>query len=44
MRPLLDRPPRSFLFSPTMTGVGDRAHLATPQNAIPRARWLRRLR
>jgi pimeloyl-ACP methyl ester carboxylesterase len=34
MRPLLDRPPRSFLFSPTMTGVGDRAHLATPHTDL----------
>jgi pimeloyl-ACP methyl ester carboxylesterase len=30
MRPLLHRPPRSVLFTPTYTGVGERAHLATP--------------
>ncbi|CAN5506100.1 alpha/beta hydrolase [soil metagenome] len=30
MRPLLHRPPTSVLFTPTYTGVGERAHLATP--------------
>lgn len=29
MRPLLHRPPESVLFTPTMTGVGERAHLVT---------------
>lgn len=27
MRPLLHQPPRSFLFTPTYTGLGERAHL-----------------
>lgn len=31
MRPLLHRPPTSVLFTPTYTGVGERAHLATPE-------------
>lgn len=30
MRPLLHRPPASLLFTPTYTGVGERAHLASP--------------
>lgn len=30
MRPLLHRPPDSVLLTPTYTGVGERAHLATP--------------
>ncbi|MDB5685634.1 MAG: esterase [Rhizorhabdus sp.] len=30
MRPLLHRPPVSVLYTPTYTGVGERAHLATP--------------
>jgi pimeloyl-ACP methyl ester carboxylesterase len=30
MRPLLHRPPASILFTPTYTGVGERAHLASP--------------
>jgi pimeloyl-ACP methyl ester carboxylesterase len=31
MRPLLHKPPASILFTPTYTGVGERAHLATPE-------------
>ncbi|CAN7210905.1 alpha/beta hydrolase [Phenylobacterium sp. LjRoot225] len=31
MRPLLHRPPTSALYTPTYTGVGERAHLATPE-------------
>lgn len=31
MRPLLHDPPRSHLFTPTYTGVGERAHLANPE-------------
>jgi len=31
MRPLLHAPPESVLFTPTYTGVGERAHLATPE-------------
>lgn len=30
MRPLLHNPPASVLFTPTYTGVGERAHLASP--------------
>lgn len=30
MRPLLHRPPASVLFTPTYTGVGERAHLVNP--------------
>jgi pimeloyl-ACP methyl ester carboxylesterase len=31
MRSRLHAPPRSLLFTPTLTGVGERAHLAAPQ-------------
>ncbi len=30
MRPLLHTPPASFLYTPTCTGIGERAHLASP--------------
>ena len=30
MRPLWHNPPQSYLFTPTLTGVGERAHLGLP--------------
>jgi pimeloyl-ACP methyl ester carboxylesterase len=34
MRPLLHRPPQSQLFTPTYTGLGERAHLASPEISL----------